>query len=301
MSREKKEILCSVIKKIRTSDGYVSNISRCVNMKDCTLTGMKSHDCHVLIQEILPIALRSCYPSKEVMTIVIRLAIFFKKICSKVLEDTELDELQESIVMTLCDMEKIFHPSFFTVMVHLMVHLVEEVKLGGPAHYRWMYPLERSFVRLKSFVHNRAYLEGSIAKGYVADECLTFCSRFLEGTTRFTRPARNPDPADNTKDMYMFNSSGQSIGKGTIVSRFDNPLLLHAHRYVLRHCDQLKDLRREFLDHEKGKQSWIANLKDANIERLINEHFADWLEEKVLEHDGQGFNEKIRALAAKPN
>jgi hypothetical protein len=143
MSREKKEILCSVIKKIRTSDGYASNISRCVNMKDCTLTGMKSHDCHVLIQEILPIALRSCYPSKEVMTIVIRLAKFFKKICSKVLEESELDELQESIVMTLCDMERIFLPSFFTVMVHLMVHLVEEVKLGGPVHYRWMYPLER--------------------------------------------------------------------------------------------------------------------------------------------------------------
>jgi hypothetical protein len=143
MSREKKEILCSIIKKIRTSDGYVSNISRCVNMKDCTLSGMKSHDCHVLIQEILPIALRSCYPSKEVMTIVIRLANFFKKICSKVLEDTELDELQDSIVMTLCDMERIFLPSFFTVMVHLMVHLVEEVKLGGPVHYRWMYPLER--------------------------------------------------------------------------------------------------------------------------------------------------------------
>jgi hypothetical protein len=51
----------------------------------------------------------------------------------------------------------------------------------------------RSFVRLKLFVHNRAYPEGSIAEGYIVDECLTFCSRFLEGTTRFTKPARNPD------------------------------------------------------------------------------------------------------------
>ena len=77
------------------------------------------------------------------MTIVIRLANFFKKICSKVLQISELDELQESIVMTLCDMERIFLPSFFTVMVHLMVHLVEEVKLGVLVHYRWMYPPER--------------------------------------------------------------------------------------------------------------------------------------------------------------
>jgi hypothetical protein len=44
----------------------------------------------------------------------------------------------KSIVMTLCDMEKIFLPSFFTVSVHLMVHLVEEVKLGGPTLWRGM-------------------------------------------------------------------------------------------------------------------------------------------------------------------
>jgi hypothetical protein len=47
--------------------------------------------------------------------------------------------------------------------------------------------------------------------------------------------------------MYMFGSAGQSIGKGTIVSHFDNQLLLHAHRYVLQHSDELKDLRRYVL------------------------------------------------------
>ncbi|XP_048532126.1 uncharacterized protein LOC125510880 isoform X2 [Triticum urartu] len=83
---------------------------------------------------------------------------------------------------------------------------VEEAKLGGPVHYRWMYPLKRSFVWLKSLVSNRTYPEGSIAKGYIVEECLTFCLRFLEGTTRFTRTSRNPDPSDNTKGMYMFDS-----------------------------------------------------------------------------------------------
>jgi hypothetical protein len=92
---------------------------------------------------ILPVALQSCYPSKDVMKIVVQLSNFFKKLCSKVIDVAELEQLQESIVMTLCDMEKIFLPSFFTVSVHLMVHLVEEVKLGGPVQYRWMYPMER--------------------------------------------------------------------------------------------------------------------------------------------------------------
>lgn len=134
-------MLCSILQDIRTPDGYASNISRCV--KDGTLSGLKSHDNHVLLHDLLPIALRSCYPSKEVMQIVVELSNFCKKLCSKVIDSKELDDLQHSIVMTLCDMEKNFLPSFFTVMVHLMVHLVEEVKLGGPVHYRWMYPLER--------------------------------------------------------------------------------------------------------------------------------------------------------------
>jgi len=143
MTRAQKEILCPVIQNLQTPDGYASNISRCVNMKDCTLNGLKSHDDHVLLQDILPVALRSCYPSKEVMKIVVQLANFFKMLCSKVVDLSELDKLQESIVMTLCDMERIFVPSFFTMSVHLMVHLVEEVKLGGPVQYRWMYPMER--------------------------------------------------------------------------------------------------------------------------------------------------------------
>lgn len=112
-------------------------------MKELTLTGLKSHDCHVILEDILPVALLHCYPSKDVMIIVVELANFFKKLCSKVLDVSELEKLQESIVKTLCNMEKVFLPSFFTVMVHLMVHLVEEAKLGGPVHYRWMYPLER--------------------------------------------------------------------------------------------------------------------------------------------------------------
>jgi Domain of unknown function (DUF4218) len=51
-----------------------------------------------------------------------------------------LERLEQSIVLTLCKLEKIFPPSFFDVMVHL----ASEAKLGGPVQFRWMYPIERS-------------------------------------------------------------------------------------------------------------------------------------------------------------
>ncbi|KAL0373131.1 UNVERIFIED_CONTAM: hypothetical protein Scaly_0994700 [Sesamum calycinum] len=37
-------------------DGYASNIARCVNMMELTMHGMKSHDSHVLMQSLIPIA-----------------------------------------------------------------------------------------------------------------------------------------------------------------------------------------------------------------------------------------------------
>ena len=55
----------------------------------------------------------------------------------------ELEALEKRIAMTLCELKMIFPPSFFTVMVHLVMHLASEAKVAGPVHYCWMYPIER--------------------------------------------------------------------------------------------------------------------------------------------------------------
>ncbi|KAI0522516.1 hypothetical protein KFK09_004895 [Dendrobium nobile] len=148
MSKKDKVMFCEVLKNLKFPKGYASSISRCVNVVDCKIMGLKSHDCHVLLEDILPIALRSCAPSDEVMRIVVEISHFLKIICAKVIVPTELEMLQNNIVMTLCNMEKIFLPSFFTIMIHLLVHLAEEVKLGGPVQYRWMYPFESGGIAL---------------------------------------------------------------------------------------------------------------------------------------------------------
>lgn len=47
MSKRKKsliEFVCS----IKLPDRYASNIGKCVNLKDCKIGGLKSHDLHVL-------------------------------------------------------------------------------------------------------------------------------------------------------------------------------------------------------------------------------------------------------------
>ena len=142
MSDREKDLFLEVLKNIKVPDGYALNISRCVNMKERKLSNLKSNDGHILMQDILSLSLRSSIP-KQVLTVIFQLSAFFKALCSKVLDPRELDQLQSRVALTLCQMEKIFPPGFFTIMVHLLIHLTSEAKLGGPVHYRWMYPIER--------------------------------------------------------------------------------------------------------------------------------------------------------------
>ncbi|XP_016170778.1 uncharacterized protein LOC107613333 [Arachis ipaensis] len=215
MSNPQKDVFLKTLQNVVFLDGYSSNIARCVDIRQRKLYELKSHDCHILMEQLLPILVKNALPSL-------------------------LGALQNHVVQTLCQMEMIFPPSFFTVMVHLTVHLVDEIKLGGPVHYRWMFPIERYLGRLKQYVRNRAQAEGSIVEGYLSEEILTFCSRYLDNIeTRINRPARVDDrPVDvtNNTGCNMFPEIGKASGA---ISHFVlTPMERdQAHRHVLVNCE----------------------------------------------------------------
>ncbi|CAA7061732.1 unnamed protein product [Microthlaspi erraticum] len=144
LNKEGKDIFLSVLKNVRLHDGYASNLSSCVDVCSGKLSGLKSHDCHVIMRDLFSVAIRNLLP-ENVRSTIIELCQFFRDISAKVLDIDELDKLQDRVVLILCRMEMFFTPSFFTVMVHLIVHLTEEAKYGGPVPFRWMYPIERKY------------------------------------------------------------------------------------------------------------------------------------------------------------
>jgi hypothetical protein len=50
MSNKDKTTFLKVLQDVRVPNGYASNIFRCVRMKDSTMSGLKSHDNHILMQ-----------------------------------------------------------------------------------------------------------------------------------------------------------------------------------------------------------------------------------------------------------
>ncbi|WMV19316.1 hypothetical protein MTR67_012701 [Solanum verrucosum] len=173
MSEKEKREFGEFLQCVKCPDGYASNISRCVSTDGVKLAKLKSHDYHVLLQRLLPIAIRG-FGNKDVYLALIELGHFFQRLCCKTLKRDDLEQLERDIVIILCKLEMIFPHAFFYIMVHLAVHLPREAMYGGPVQYRWMYKIERFLCKLKRYVRNKARPEGSIVEGYIIDECLTF-------------------------------------------------------------------------------------------------------------------------------
>ena len=108
---------------------------------DLKLNELKTHDHHVLKQQLLLVAICGILP-KHVRLVIVRLCFFFNAICKKTTDSSQLKGMQEDVVVTLCLLEKYFPPPFFTIMVYFVVHLIREIEFWGPVHLRWMYPLE---------------------------------------------------------------------------------------------------------------------------------------------------------------
>jgi hypothetical protein len=130
------------LKSLHFSDRHGSNITRLVNMKECRLYGMQSHDCLVFMQTLIPLAFSDLL-LKGIWDALTEINNFFRDICSSKLNVDHIERLETNIVETLCKLEMIFPPSFFDSMEHLSRHLPFEAKVGGPVQYRWMYPFKR--------------------------------------------------------------------------------------------------------------------------------------------------------------
>ena len=134
--------MCEWVKNLRYPDGYASNLARCMDMQKLKLFGMKSHDCHVFMQRLLPVAFRELLP-QNVWKALTKLSMFFKDLTSTIIKNDDMARLEEEIPVILCKLECIFTPSFFDSMEHFPVHLPHKARLARPVQYRWMYPFER--------------------------------------------------------------------------------------------------------------------------------------------------------------
>ncbi|XP_062093595.1 uncharacterized protein LOC133799612 [Humulus lupulus] len=298
LSKKERKQICEFLQSIKFPNGYAANLSHNVNMKDGKITGLKSHDCHILLQMLLPISVRP-YLKKKMMSVIAELSLFFQNLCARTLYVKDLDALEEGIVFTLCKMEIIFPPAFFDVMIHLAVHLPMEAKLRGPVQMRWMYSIEREIGHLKKYVKNKARPEGSIAEGYIINEALNFCSMYLHGIeTRFNRPDRNPDEVGVRRQstLSIFNMPTRPFGKQSSISITEEQRNM-VHWYIVNNCPELEPYLKEH-------RLFLQSKGVSDIDQAQKQEFPSWFEDKVKRMNEISYSkaqDDLYAIAIQPN
>ncbi|GJR61657.1 zinc finger, PHD-type containing protein [Tanacetum coccineum] len=251
---------------------------------------LKSHDCHIMMQRLLPYGLQQYLPD-EVVKPIIKLCSFFKQICSQTLMEDDMLKAQSKVIDILCNLELIYPPAFFDIMIHLVIHLPLEALEGGPIHPWWMFPFERFMKKLKGYVRNKAKPEGSITEGYVAEEALTFSSHyFRDVTTKFNHPNRNVDPPPPTYQFQVFRSVCKSIGLWSVI-RFADQELKKMIWYVLHNSPEIDTYRSKFKSEFPNKD--------------MKEEFPGWFESQIRQrhvdnNPGVSTSSELFALASGP-
>nr|CAD1824795.1 unnamed protein product [Ananas comosus var. bracteatus] len=122
-----------------------------------------------------------------------------------------------------------------------------------------MYPIERYLGCLKDTVSNKARPEGSIAVAYIVNECLTFCSMYLQGGDwRVVQRALHRHLFDPT----LLNSHDNNI--------FDDDVVIENDAYQQDQCGSVS-LLNEF--HEIDplyRKDIVAEIIDVSSENFIH-------------------------------
>jgi hypothetical protein len=77
-----------------------------------------------------------------------------------------------------------FPASFFDMMKHYMIHLVDQIFVLGPTYMLHMYPYESHMVVMKGYVHNCAHPKGSKIEGHTTEEVIEHCMDYMKMETR---------------------------------------------------------------------------------------------------------------------
>ena len=121
--------------------GYVSSSIKSENDIN-SFRGLKTHDYHVKIENILSIVVNISRLEKGPRLAIIRLGLILKRMGSHVLDSSNFDSLREEVVEVLCLLEQEFPPAIFNISMHLLIHLEYELEYCGPVRMRWMYHIE---------------------------------------------------------------------------------------------------------------------------------------------------------------
>ena len=73
-----------------------------------------------------------------------------------------------------------FPSTYFDISVHLLVHLVNQIRALGPMYLHQMFPFERLMKVFRRYVRNRFRPEGGMVEGWSTEEAIEFYTYYQD-------------------------------------------------------------------------------------------------------------------------
>ena len=126
-------VFAQTIESLKMPTRYSSAMGKHIQGKK--FGSLKSHNYHVLMQQILPLALYALL-LLGVRMAVMHMCKIFRCICTKIYNLANFASLEVDVVESMVLLEMKFPLPFFDIMTHLPYHLIQELDLYGPVSTR---------------------------------------------------------------------------------------------------------------------------------------------------------------------
>ncbi|CAL8990118.1 unnamed protein product [Prunus brigantina] len=174
---------------------------------------------------------------------------------------SKLDKLEEDVVVTLCLLEKYFPPSFFDIMVHLVVYLVRKVRLY------------------------------CIVERYIAEEAVEFCTEHLSDVSIVGVPSSQKMGVSKPLSGCTMSLVDRDLLNQAHLYVWENTEEVLP--YIEQHMIHIKTAYPKF----RKRTKWLQDKHNSTFIQWLRFK----VQSELNEEDNHGVSKNLRWLAAGPN
>jgi hypothetical protein len=158
-----------------------------------------------------------------------------------------------------------FPPSFFDIMPHLMMHMVDQITQLGLVYLHQMWTYERFMSTLNRYVFNRAHSKGSMIEAYTTEEAMNCCTRYIKHGRAIGLPVHS----------HEGRTSGMGCTRRKVRIDIPNAMIQEAHYSICHHLVVMETYVEKHVEELRAAHD--GQRTEAWVQKEHKRTFTDWL------------------------
>jgi hypothetical protein len=158
-----------------------------------------------------------------------------------------------------------FPPSFFDIMPHLMMHMVDQIQQLGLVYLHQMWTYERFMSILNRYVLNRAHSKGSMIEAYTIEEAVNCCTRYIKDGRAIGLPVH----------LHEGKTSGIGCIGRKVRSDIPNTMIQEAHYNICHHLVVMETYIEKHMEELRATHD--GQRTEAWVQKEHKRTFTNWL------------------------